>query len=201
MGADGAYQSQSTPMKMSLVRTALARGRSSGPFAVVAVVTMSMGSASSAFSLPRENTSVAVDRDYPAAALSSLRGKIAYSPGVHAHSLWVMNADGSHRRQITHAGTHADYDPDWSPDGKNIVFRTERGRYDSNSTGAQGIFVVNTTTLRERQIQPRTGGLFPAWAPSGKRIAFTGLNPTCCGEVIVTSKPHGNDKRIVRPPT
>ncbi len=160
-----------------------------------------IGSASSASSQPRENTSNAADRDYPAAALSSLRGKIAYSPGAHAHSLWVMNADGSRRRQITHAGTHADYDPDWSPDGKNIVFRTERGRYDPNSTGAQGIFVVSTTTLRERQIQPRTGGLFPAWAPNGKRIAFTGLNPTCCGEVIVTSKPDGSDKRIIKPPT
>ena len=132
---------------------------------------------SSASSQPRENTLNAADRDYPAAALSSLRGKIAYSPGRMPTALWVMNADGSRRRQITHAGTHADYDPRWSPDGKNIVFRTERGRYNPNSTGAQGVFVVDTTTLRERQIQPRTGGLFPAWAPNGKRIAFTGLNP------------------------
>ena len=160
-----------------------------------------VGSALHASSKPRENVTNASDRDYPAAKLSTLRGKIAYSPGVHAHSLWVMSFDGSHRRQITHAGAHADFDPDWSPDGKNIVFRTERGRYDSNNTGAQGIFVVNTKTLRERQIQPRTGGLFPAWAPNGKRIAFTGLNPTCCGEVIVTSKPDGSDKRIVKLPT
>jgi Tol biopolymer transport system component len=188
-------------MRKSTARTAVAGGRSFRLLAVLVVVTMSIGSASSASSEPRENTSKAAGRGYPAAALSSLRGKIAYSPGAHAHSLWVMNADGSHRRQITHPGTHADYDPDWSPDGRNIVFRTERGRYDQNSTGAQGIFVVNTRTLRERQIQPRTGGLFPAWAPNGKRIAFTGLNPTCCGEVIVTTKPDGSDKRIVKPPT
>jgi Tol biopolymer transport system component len=167
----------------------------------VLAASLLVGSALYASSKPRENVTNASDRDYPAAKLPTLRGKVAYSPGVHAHSLWVMNFDGSHRRQITHAGAYADFDPDWSPDGKNIVFRTERGRYDSNNTGAQGIFVVNTTTLRERQIQPRTGGLFPAWAPNGKRIAFTGLNPTCCGEVIVTSKPDGRDKRIVKLPT
>ena len=167
----------------------------------VLAASLLVGSALYASSKPRENVTNASDRDYPAAKLSTLRGKIAYSPGVHAHSLWVMSFDGSHRRQITHAGAHADFDPDWSPDGKNIVFRTERGRYDSNNNGAQGIFVVNTTTLRERQIQPRTGGLFPAWAPSGKRIAFTGLNPTCCGEVIVTSKRDGSDEQMVKLPT
>lgn len=180
---------------------ALARRKTVGRFGVVAVVTVLVGSVFAASCQPHKHTTDATSRDYPAAKLSSLRGKIAYNPGAHAHSIWVMNFDGSHRRQITHAGRYADYDPNWSPDGKNIVFRTERGRYDANSTGAQGIFVVNTTTVRERQIQPRTGGLFPAWAPNGKRIAFTGLSPTCCGEVIVTSKPDGTDRRTVKLPT
>jgi Tol biopolymer transport system component len=58
-----------------------------------------------------------------------------------------------------------------------IVFRTSRGRYapDTHGIGLEGIFVVDARTRRERQIQPRTGGLFPAWSPTGRRIAFSGL--------------------------
>jgi Tol biopolymer transport system component len=110
-----------------------------------------------------------------AAARSSLHGKIAYS--TRGGDIWVMNANGSGRRRITHSGHGTDFDPDFSKDGRRIVFRTSRGRYaaDTHGIGLEGIFVVNVRTRRERQIQPRTGGLFPAWSPNGRKIAFSGL--------------------------
>jgi Tol biopolymer transport system component len=109
------------------------------------------------------------------AKTKSLHGRIAYS--TRGGDIWVMNADGSGRRRITRSGDGLDFDPDFSPDGRRIVFRTSRGRYapDTHGIGLEGIFVVDVRTRRERQIQPRTGGLFPAWSPDGHRIAFSGL--------------------------
>ena len=111
----------------------------------------------------------------PPAPLSSLHGRVAYSS--RGGDIWVMNADGSKRRRITRSRRGVDFDPDFSPDGRRIVFRTSRGRYapDMHGIGLEGIFVVTVRTRRERQIQPRTGGLFPAWSPDGKKIAFSGL--------------------------
>ena len=111
----------------------------------------------------------------PVAAPATLRGTIAYSTG--AGDIWVMNADGSGRRRLTHSGAENDFDPDLSPGGRHVVFRTSRGRYapDQNGIGLEGIFVVDARTGRERQIQPRTGGLFPAWSPDGGKIAFSGI--------------------------
>jgi dipeptidyl aminopeptidase/acylaminoacyl peptidase len=111
----------------------------------------------------------------PTAASSTLHGRIAYS--TPSGEIWVMNADGTGRRRITNPGSGHDFDPDLSPDGRKIVFRTSRGHYapDPHGIGLEGTFVVDVHTLRERQIQPRTGGLFPAWSPNGKRIAFSGL--------------------------
>jgi hypothetical protein len=102
-----------------------------------------------------------------AAEQSTLHGKIAYS--TRGGDIWVMNANGSRRRRITRSGRGIDFDPSLSPNGRRIVFRTSRGRYrpDIHGIGLEGIFVVNVRTRRERQIQPRTGGLFPAWSPDG----------------------------------
>jgi Tol biopolymer transport system component len=130
-------------------------------------------------------------RDAPPAAKSSLHGRIAYNSA--AGDVWVMNANGTGRRQITKSGRGVDYDPDFSPDGRRIVFRTSRGRYarDVNGIGLEGIFVVDLKTKTERQIQPRTGGLFPAWSPDGKWIAFSGLGSDATRDTIHLMRPDG----------
>jgi Tol biopolymer transport system component len=135
----------------------------------------------------------------PVAERTSLRGRVVYS--TRAGDLWVMNADGSGRRRLTRSGGGFDFDPSWAPDGRAVVFRTSRGHYvrDRNGTGVEGIFVVDVRTGREREIQPRTGGLFPAWSPDGKLIAFSGLQPGGHGDSIHLMSPSGRNVRDLSP--
>jgi TolB protein len=42
------------------------------------------------------------------------------------HAIYIMNADGSHLRQITqhvHPATGEDSAPQWSPNGRSLVFQ------------------------------------------------------------------------------
>jgi TolB protein len=109
--------------------------------------------------------------------------------------IWVMHADGTQRLQLTR-GPAPDYDPHWSPDGKQVVFRTERGVRgpDPQSTGFDSLFIVNADGSGERQLWPpdgaTTGGLFPSWG-SNNLIAFSGLPAGGAGETIYTIRPDG----------
>ena len=53
---------------------------------------------------------------------STLTGRIVFA---HDGDIWVMNADGSGRTQLTDHPDE-DFDPAWSPDGSQIAFRSHR---------------------------------------------------------------------------
>jgi len=150
-------------------------------------------------------TTVAAVALSPAAANSvshaTLRGSVAYTAGNG--DIWVMRADGSARRRITRSGRGVDFDPDFAPDGRHIVFRSSRGRRpdDPFHIGLDAIFVVDVRTRRARQIQPRTGGLFPAWSPNGTRIAFSGVaNNRSDRDTIHIMRPDGTGVRDLGAP-
>jgi hypothetical protein len=87
--------------------------------------------------------------------------------------IWVMNADGSGRVELTAAHpTEAEGQPTWSPDGERIAYtgHLPSGNASSdiwvmNADGSNPMNLTNTSDFGNYDDSP-------AWSPDGKRIAF-----------------------------
>jgi TolB protein len=83
--------------------------------------------------------------------------------------IWVMNADGTNKRQVTRLGK-ASFAPYFFPDGKRIIFA-------SNVNDPKGrdfdLYVINTDgTGLERITYNNSFDGFPMFSPNGKRLVF-----------------------------
>ena len=136
-----------------------------------------------------------VDDLRTAPAVTDLAGRVAYG-GSDGH-IWTIDMATGVRIQVTHGRGGVDFDPHWSADGSELVFRTERFRPpDPTSTGYNGIFVVAADGSAERAVNPPGGGLFPEWAPDG-RIYFSSPQPDG-SEGLFSARPDGTGLRDLR---
>ena len=102
-----------------------------------------------------------------------------------AGSLWRQRLDSETAVQLT-SGPGYDYQPDWSPDGKWIVFT----RYDRDAVELQ-ILEVATGLVRSLT----SGGAVnvePKWSPDGKKIAFVSTMDTKHFHVFAADFTDGN---------
>jgi TolB protein len=84
-------------------------------------------------------------------------------------AIYVLDADGSDLRRITPMRLNAG-NPDWSPDGKRIVFNSS---YEAQA--AVEIYTVRPDGSRLRRLrrEPKESYSFnPVWSPDGGRIAL-----------------------------
>ena len=87
-------------------------------------------------------------------------------------SLWTVRVDGTDARQINGSAHPADW-ARWSPDGRKILFATER----MAAVGA--VWTVSPDGSDLRQLFTDPGGGFPitpTWSPDGSQILFA-LDP------------------------
>ena len=97
--------------------------------------------------------------------------------------IWMMNADGSGLRPMT-SGDHADTEPRFSPDGKRLLFTSNRG-------GSTQLWVMPTDGGEPRQLTTFGPGISGAeWSPDGRHLAATadifldcGIDEACNREV------------------
>lgn len=100
-------------------------------------------------------------------------GMIAYvSESTGLPQIWLLDVDKGLTYQLTHLDEGA-CQPDWSPDGKRIVFTSpcpgKRSRYRGSS-----LFILDINENELTQLTDSLEGDFdPAWSPGGDWIAYT----------------------------
>ncbi len=101
------------------------------------------------------------------------RDDIPGIPDVPTFEIYVMDANGGNQRRLTN-NPASDYAPSWSPDGKRIVFCSDRdGHVDANGWPTSEIYVMNADGGNPQNLtENRNNDRSPSWSPDGKRIAF-----------------------------
>jgi TolB protein len=116
-----------------------------------------------------------------------------------ASDIYVMDADGSNVTNLTNSDT-VDLDPNWSPDGSEIAFRSRRDPPAGWTMGdaPDEIYVMAADGSDVRRLTNDTAvDQSPVWSPDGTRIAYTSMEE---GETRVYSfTPDGTDRQRLLP--
>ena len=115
-------------------------------------------------------------------------------PGIPASEIYVMDTDGGNQRRLTN-NRHHDGSPSWSPDGKRIVFVSER---DGNSE----IYVMDADGRNQHNLTNNlSSDSSPSWSPDGNRIAFdSNRDGRFNWEIYVMDTDGGNQQNLTNHP-
>lgn len=92
----------------------------------------------------------------------------------NTQEIWMMNVDGSNKRQLTFNTLGGNFTPEESPDGRHIAFSSARnGRkpevWIMNTNGSNQHMLASVSILPE---QENIWALHPTWSADGKKIAY-----------------------------
>ncbi|MBI4940371.1 MAG: PD40 domain-containing protein [Actinobacteria bacterium] len=114
--------------------------------------------------------------------------------GVNFNGVFVMRTDGTHPRRVTSNGPDnlPDLRPQFSPDGRSIVFNRE-------TTDGDRLMTVHADGTGLRALLPGVDGFSASWSPDGRRIAFSLARHLAGGTTldVATVRPDGTGLRVV----
>jgi Tol biopolymer transport system component len=111
-------------------------------------------------------------------ATLALLNEIRFSPDALSLALaingeiFILDLESHVLRQLTYTGAKA-FQPDWAPDGRQLVYRR---RFSSPEIDSSGIYVVDITTGIEHPLRTPSEPIFgehPRWSPQGEPIVFS----------------------------
>lgn len=84
--------------------------------------------------------------------------------------IWVMNADGSNKHQVTHNGA-ANFAPYWLPDGKRIIYASNAG--DTKDPSGFDLYIIREDGSGQERITTYPGfDAFPMFSSDGKKLVW-----------------------------
>lgn len=110
-----------------------------------------------------------------AALKGTVTGKIAWasSRSGSRHDIWIMNADGTGKKQLT-SGDHVDWYARFSPCGNKVLFTRSKSGWvperDADIFDKWNLWTIGTDGSNEKKLAEN--GVWGTWRPSGDSIVF-----------------------------
>jgi TolB protein len=86
-----------------------------------------------------------------------------------SREIYSMDSEGANLTNLTNFGSD-EFDPVWSPDGKQIAFVSNRP---TDSGGGQFVYVMNADGSGVRQLTSEPDSQFPDWSEDGSVIVYS----------------------------
>jgi dipeptidyl aminopeptidase/acylaminoacyl peptidase len=105
-----------------------------------------------------------------------INGKIVWSTSRSSskHDIWIMNADGTEKKQLTDSPNNVDWFSRFSPDGKTVLFvRSKNGwvsEKDAKYFRKWDLWTISLEDQKEKKIVENA--CWGTWRPDGKDIVF-----------------------------
>ncbi len=120
--------------------------------------------------------------------------------------IYVMEVDGGNPQNLTN-NPGDDRDPSWSPDGKRIVFFSNRDGHAIDGRPTSEIYVIDADGSNPQNLtNDPHDDRYPLWSPDGKRIAFASSRVAFNGkipqslEIYVIDADGANEQRLTDSP-
>src|SRR5438093_3884651 len=112
-------------------------------------------------------------------------------------AIWIIAPNGSIHRRLYSPKDAAIYEVAWSPDGRTILFGNDaKGIFSIGARGGRARLIIRPPKSTRRHLFFLRA---PAWAPNGRRFAYTQDNALAFlhGPVIRTANADGSARRTV----